>query len=419
MKIFIGSSSESIPIAKTVYNIISLFRNSNNLKIELIPWWRDDMFISGETYVESIFKIVKNVDCAIMIFSEDDIIISREKTNKAVRDNILFEFGLFSGALGRKNTQVIKYKNPKILSDLKGVNILTLEGNIGDQEFSVQNETKIENMVKSLVNIYNQNQENESKYLYNIFLTKIQKEKPYLKDIIDILILEKKSIIDYMDDSNLIDKITRTLLKGCNAIYALDAIGPAGWLNPSTFRYLAPQFKAYLKNNTVNDNKWDLKVSPNLEKIILRAIQNAQKKGLKESQTKFDNPFDFTWSSTKNVKLENIRILLWNKEELLTPFAGSIIAIHEAFHVPLFFIEKEKVSKERDNDYILFKKDENNFDGFYGQKADKYQTKALRENGNTTTRLKNEFLNYLEYDEILFAIDARKLIKNETFKNHN
>ena len=78
MKIFIGSSSESIPIAKTVYNIISLFRNSNNLKIELIPWWRDDMFISGETYVESIFKIVKNVDCAIMIFSEDDIIISRK-----------------------------------------------------------------------------------------------------------------------------------------------------------------------------------------------------------------------------------------------------------------------------------------------------------------------------------------------------
>ena len=60
---------------------------------------------------------------AIFVFSPDDITKIRNSEFLTVRDNVIFELGLFMGALGRERTFVVKPRSQKIKgpSDLLGL----------------------------------------------------------------------------------------------------------------------------------------------------------------------------------------------------------------------------------------------------------------------------------------------------------
>ena len=405
MKVFIGSSSESLPVAKLIMDM--LYEEG----IEPIPWWRDDVFAFGKTYIESLHDLLAKADAGVMIFSEDDKTYQRGEEYRSVRDNTLLEYGLFSGKLGRSNVAVIKHKKPKIPSDLWGMHPITLKGEADDVDFKERNGNQIRKWVKQIKEVGSKDIEKSIDKKFRSIFKKLKNDHPGLKD--DLEILEQVTVsafpdsqkIDYITDG-LIHSITRIYLNGCNAIYALDVIGPNGWLSPSTFRYLAPQLKRYMRKN-IAQNVWNLKVSQTIESAIHKSVSNAKRIGLIESYTKFDDPEDFEWSSG-DAQMEYVRILLWEKEELLSPFAESVIAIHEAFHVPLFYIEKKKESGERDNDYILFNQKKKVL-GLIGKKKNNYNTQEIskRLNGH----FKKEFMNYLTDENILLAVDARQLIK--------
>lgn len=93
-KIFIGSSVEGIQIAKAVQ--AGLEHNA-----EATIWDQGIFQLSGNELLD-LMRTTDNVDFAIMIFSPDDEIKMRKETSQVVRDNVLFELGLFMGALGRE-----------------------------------------------------------------------------------------------------------------------------------------------------------------------------------------------------------------------------------------------------------------------------------------------------------------------------
>lgn len=90
---FIGCSLEAKPIAAAVHE---------NLRYaaEVTPWYAG-VFNPSSYTMEDLEKQVRSSDFAIFIFHPDDITSIRGKMYATVRDNTLFEMGLFMSRLGR------------------------------------------------------------------------------------------------------------------------------------------------------------------------------------------------------------------------------------------------------------------------------------------------------------------------------
>lgn len=116
--VFIGSSSESLPIAKAVKHALD--------PVAKVTIWTEGVFGPDQFTLESLEQQTKGVDFAVMVFAEDDRVFCRGKASATPRDNVVFELGLFMGALGHKRTFLIKpsQKNLKIPSDLRGINYI-------------------------------------------------------------------------------------------------------------------------------------------------------------------------------------------------------------------------------------------------------------------------------------------------------
>ena len=120
MKIFLGSSKESL----SFLNEISIVVEDNGL----IPLRWDDVstFPPGEFTLETLLKKTRQVHGAIFLFSEDDKTWYRNELQMTPRDNLLIEYGLFAGILGRERAIIIVDGNPKTASDLHGLNTIQL-----------------------------------------------------------------------------------------------------------------------------------------------------------------------------------------------------------------------------------------------------------------------------------------------------
>jgi hypothetical protein len=91
------------------------------------PWWSGGAFKPMENTLEGLLAATRKYDFAIFILTPDDFIISRDMESFTARDNVLFEFGQFLGALGPKRTKAFAQDDPakslKVPSDLLGVKI--------------------------------------------------------------------------------------------------------------------------------------------------------------------------------------------------------------------------------------------------------------------------------------------------------
>ena len=92
-----------------------------DLKVDL---WNEKVFELGNSYLEDLLKAVDTYDFAVFVFAPDDLTTMRATRRASVRDNVLFELGLFMGRLGRHRAfwLVPRGKDqPKIPSDLEGI----------------------------------------------------------------------------------------------------------------------------------------------------------------------------------------------------------------------------------------------------------------------------------------------------------
>lgn len=121
MNIFIGSSQESKDDAKKIAFIIESAGHVS------VPWYEPGVFKLNRYTLESLEELLSKIDAAIFVFNEDDKIWYRNDTVSTVRDNVLIEYGLFTGALSRSNVCFCCKGNPHIASDLKGITYINFE----------------------------------------------------------------------------------------------------------------------------------------------------------------------------------------------------------------------------------------------------------------------------------------------------
>jgi predicted nucleotide-binding protein len=121
----------------------------------------EDLADKGKTIMEQIEYAQNNVSFAFVILTPDDvgclnekidIITTKQKVPKITankvlgqlerraRQNVLFELGLFIGALGRENICYLKQKEVKLPSDLEGVLYKVFEKNVDEIFHEIQDE---------------------------------------------------------------------------------------------------------------------------------------------------------------------------------------------------------------------------------------------------------------------------------------
>jgi Predicted nucleotide-binding protein containing TIR-like domain len=98
-KIFIASSVEGLPIAEAIFSHICF-------DTEPIIW-KHGLFLPGKFSFEVLEEQLRSSDFAIMVATPDDKLEKRGEHSEAMRDNILIEFGLFAGVLGRKRAFLV------------------------------------------------------------------------------------------------------------------------------------------------------------------------------------------------------------------------------------------------------------------------------------------------------------------------
>lgn len=123
--VFIGSSKETLNFAKALRNALRQAGTEAVL-------WSEGVFGASHFPIEDLERELQGSDFAVLFAGADDRVISRCIDTEAPRDNVVFELGLFMGALTRERTFLAVPKNHevKIPSDLLGLNLLQWEPDI-------------------------------------------------------------------------------------------------------------------------------------------------------------------------------------------------------------------------------------------------------------------------------------------------
>jgi hypothetical protein len=115
--LFIGSSTERLPIARGLKQILTDCA-------DVTVWDEAPEFEMGEAILNALIKVGEYYDFALLVFGRDDTTMMGDKELPAVRDNVIFELGLFMGHMGTGRAFWLSSKGskaPHLLSDLRGI----------------------------------------------------------------------------------------------------------------------------------------------------------------------------------------------------------------------------------------------------------------------------------------------------------
>lgn len=131
-RVFIGSSSEGIDYANAVFT---------RLESSTEPSTWDQIFLPSRSTIEELERFARDFDFAVLILTPDDERKMRGTVDDIPRDNVIFELGLFIGALGRDHVFFVVPKDYQVElpTDLLGVTSLKYSPRKdGDVRASVQ-----------------------------------------------------------------------------------------------------------------------------------------------------------------------------------------------------------------------------------------------------------------------------------------
>lgn len=120
-KIFIGSSSEGLKIAQAI---------KKKIEDECGDWLQCDIWNEGEIFkvnsgtLDSLVRASRRYDYGILVATADDKTIKRRLIHKSMRDNVLFEMGLFLGSLGLDRAFLFANIKISVPSDFNGVTLI-------------------------------------------------------------------------------------------------------------------------------------------------------------------------------------------------------------------------------------------------------------------------------------------------------
>ena len=128
-KLFIASSVEGLEIAEAV-NLNLEYVSENTL-------WSNAFQLSSIT-LTTLVERAKASDFGVFVFTPDDQIEIRGNHKSSIRDNVLFELGIFIGSLGVERCYIIKPRDIDlhIPTDLAGVTIADYDSKRSDNDLS-------------------------------------------------------------------------------------------------------------------------------------------------------------------------------------------------------------------------------------------------------------------------------------------
>ena len=118
--LFIGSSKVRLPIARALAPVFSDIA-------DVTVWSRAPEFAMGESILSGLIRVGETYDFALLVFGQDDSTFMDGlggQTLPTVRDNVIFELGLFMGHMGRDRALWLSPKGskaPHVASDLGGI----------------------------------------------------------------------------------------------------------------------------------------------------------------------------------------------------------------------------------------------------------------------------------------------------------
>jgi len=114
--LFIASSVEGLRVADAI--------NANLEHDAHCTVWRNGTFRLSSQSVDDLVKKSSTVDFAVFVFTPDDVAKIRMHEEMVARDNVVFELGLFIGAIGKERCYVVKPRGVEmhLPSDLLGMN---------------------------------------------------------------------------------------------------------------------------------------------------------------------------------------------------------------------------------------------------------------------------------------------------------
>ena len=120
-KLFIISSAEALHVAREIQAALE--------RDVFCRVWNEGVFFAGGYALDDLEKAVLESDFAIAVCEPDDITESRGGRSPTIRDNVLFELGLFMGTLSRARSFLVhpRINGLKLPSDLHGLTLLSYE----------------------------------------------------------------------------------------------------------------------------------------------------------------------------------------------------------------------------------------------------------------------------------------------------
>jgi len=125
--LFIGSSTEGLDIAYAI---------QEGLEYDAEPTvWNQGFFAPSASYLQSLVNGLRRYEFAVFVFSPDDVLKLRGEAFRTAQDNVIFELGLFMGALGPDRCfYLVQRDSPELHlpSDLAGIQPLTFRAGRSD-----------------------------------------------------------------------------------------------------------------------------------------------------------------------------------------------------------------------------------------------------------------------------------------------
>jgi hypothetical protein len=119
-RVFIGSATETRAIVDAL--------ESELREVAEVDRWYADVFVPGRFTLEDLTAATGAVDFAVFVLGQEDKTDSRGEIKPSPRDNVVFEAGLFTAALGRERVYyLVDKRGTKIPSDWAGLGYLTFD----------------------------------------------------------------------------------------------------------------------------------------------------------------------------------------------------------------------------------------------------------------------------------------------------
>ena len=114
--VFVGSSTEGLGLARVI-------REALKREAAVRLWTDEEVFPLGRPTLTSLLEEAARADFAVLVLTPDDRVRRRGRERWTPRDNLIFEAGLFAGALGPERTFLVHPKELReaLPSDLAGI----------------------------------------------------------------------------------------------------------------------------------------------------------------------------------------------------------------------------------------------------------------------------------------------------------